>query len=428
MKKLWILSELYYPEESATGFILSQIAEGLADSLDVQVICTQPTYHQRGVQAPAREVHRGVQIRRCRATSLNKDILWQRIINFLTISLAIFFTAVRQIGRQDIVLVVTNPPLLPFLASLTCKLKGARCVLLVHDVYPEVAIAAGVVKPTSFSAKISQRLTAWLYNSVDHIVVLGRDMKQLVMQKLGKRQEVKISIIPNWADLELIAPTAKSENQLLHELGLTDKFVVQYAGNMGYLHNIECIVESACHLKHRPEIHFLFIGAGAKKRWLEQTVAEQQLSNVTLLPNRPRSDQNNFLNACDLAVMSFVPAMLGVSVPSRTYNILAAGKPLIVLMDATAEASLLVQEENIGWALPPGQGRLLADTICEVFQNRQRLPAMGLHAREVAETYYAFAKVLRQFKDVIETLEPQAPRPIRHWQEQKSNPLDQTRA
>jgi len=405
VKKFWILSELYYPEESATGFILSQIAEGLAESRDVNVICTQPTYHQRGVQAPAQEIHHGVQIQRCRATSLNKDVLWQRMINFLTISLSIFFKALWLIGRQDIVLVVTNPPLLPFLASLVCKLKGAQCILLVHDVYPEVAVAARILKPDSLAVNVTARLTAWLYGSVDHIIVLGRDMKARALQKMGQKGAEKISIIPNWADLSLIAPTAKSENSLLQELGLTQKFVIQYAGNMGYLHNIECIIESAEYLKDQPDIHFLFLGGGTKKQWLEETVAKKQLHNVTLLPNLPRSEQNTFLNAADLAVMSFVPGMLGVSVPSRTYNILAAGKPMIVLMEAEAEVSLLLQEEAIGWVLPPGQGKLLAETIRQIYEERSIVARMGLRAREIAETQYSFAQILRQVEGVIASLD-----------------------
>ncbi len=185
MDKIWILSEHYYPDETATGHILGHIAEGLVDQYSVGVICAQPTYHQRGSTAPAREVHNGVEIFRCASTNLDRNVIWKRLINLVTISLSIFFASLFRIKSGDTVLVVTNPPLLPFLTRFAAWVKRARVVLLVHDVYPEVVVASGVAGADSAVV----RLTAWanekLYRSMDHIVVLGRDMRDLALRKLG---------------------------------------------------------------------------------------------------------------------------------------------------------------------------------------------------------------------------------------------------
>jgi colanic acid biosynthesis glycosyl transferase WcaI len=159
---LWIVSELYYPEETSTGYFLTKIAEGLASNHSVHVVCGQPNYSAQKVRASSREIHNGVVIRRCWATTWNKNIWPLRLINFLTISISIFLHLIFVLRHGDQVLVVTNPPFLPFLTHWACRVHGARCFLLIHDVYPEVLVAAGLLSPNSritrFLERCGQRL------------------------------------------------------------------------------------------------------------------------------------------------------------------------------------------------------------------------------------------------------------------------------
>jgi glycosyltransferase involved in cell wall biosynthesis len=145
----------------------------------------------------------------------------------------------------------------------------------------------------------------------------------------------------------------------------------------------------------------LFIGSGAKRSWLEQTVRKNNLANVTILPNRPRSDQPNFLNACDIAVVSLVPGMTGVSVPSRMYNIMAAGKPIIAVTDDDSELALVVQEEHIGWVAPPGQPDRIVGAIVEARACPQRLTEMGARARLAVETRYSPEKAIKAYQALV---------------------------
>ena len=132
-QRVWIVSELYYPELTSTGYFLTGIAEGLAVDYDVSVLCGQPSYRARGTRAPTREICSGVYVRRCRATTLDKNKVALRIVNLVTISLSIFLSALFSLRRGDIVIAVTNPPLLPYVALLACRMRGGRFVLLVHD-------------------------------------------------------------------------------------------------------------------------------------------------------------------------------------------------------------------------------------------------------------------------------------------------------
>ena len=144
---IWILSELYYPEESATGYYVTKVAEGLALRHRVRVLSAQPTYKARGTRAPKDELHNNVHIHRCAATTLDKDIVAFRLVNLLTISTSIFLNAIWRIRCGDVVLVVTNPPTLPFVVFLACKIRRAKLVLRIEDVYPEALVAAGFAGP-----------------------------------------------------------------------------------------------------------------------------------------------------------------------------------------------------------------------------------------------------------------------------------------
>jgi len=403
LKRVWIVSELYYPEETSTGYLLTRIAEGLVERFRVGVLCSQPTYSSRGRSAPNNESHNGVNIHRCWSTTFNKDILPLRLVNIVSISLSIFLNTLLRFRSGDCVIVVTNPPLLPFtvmLASLLCK---CRCCLLIHDVYPDVLVASGIIKQNSLHIWGIGWMTQQLYKRMSRIIVLGRDMDTLVRRKL-KTVGHRIHIIPNWADVDFIKPCNRRGHPFLAQLGLSDRFVIQYSGNIGRTHGIEQLAACAEQLKNDPMIHFLFIGFGGKKRWLAQYVRKKGLSNVTIMDYRPRAELSVSLTACDVTIISFVPGMAGVSVPSRMYNVMAAGKPIIAVADSVSELALIVKEENIGWVVPPGDIEKLRITILESKANPQLLVQMGQRARRATETKYSFQWVKKAYTEMIASI------------------------
>ena len=396
MTRIWLVSELYYPEETSTGYNITRIAEGLADRFDVHVLCGQPTYSKRGIRAPRNEIYNAVAIRRCAGTTLDKNVIAYRLLNIITLSLSIFIRALIHFKRDDKVMVVTTPPSLPFITALACWLRRSRYLLLIHDNYPEILIAAGMARPDSWLVRLMNRVNKRLYKGAYRIVVVGRDMKELLTRKRDGDAS-RIVTIPNWAELEIVEPCSRDDNQLLDELGLKDKFVILYAGNMGHPNDLESIVTSASMLREKSNIHFLFIGSGVKKRWLEDSIKDLGLKNVTVLPPRPREDQINFLNACDIALISLVDKMLGVSMPGRTYNTLAAGKPMIGVADAESELARVINEENVGWIVPPHNPDLLVQAIVEAESDRQRLIEMGARSRAAAVKKYSLRTAVEDY-------------------------------
>lgn len=396
-KRLWVVTELYYPEETSTGYYLTRIAEGLVGDFDVKVLCGQPNYSARGVVAPKHEVHNGVEIFRASGTTLDKNVIVFRLLNMLTLGASVLIKALTKFRRGDRVLVVTTPPSMPFVVALAALAKGASYTLLIHDNYPEILIAVGKSKPDSVLAGTISFFNRWLYKSAAKIITVGRDMHELLTRKT-QGLDIPIVTIPNWAELESVSPASRSENQLLKELGLTSKFVFLYAGNIGHPNDVESIVECAKAVTDHDEIHFIFLGAGARRKWLENRITQLALVNVTVLDPRPRSDQNLFLNACDVALVSLVKNMVGVSMPSRTYNILAAGKPILALTETGSELARVVEEEQVGWIAPPGDPESLTRVVLEILRDRDRLPPMAERARTAALGKYSLNTALEKYR------------------------------
>jgi colanic acid biosynthesis glycosyl transferase WcaI len=395
-RRLWVVTELFYPEVTSTGYYLTRTAEGLAGTFEVQALCGQPNYLARGVRAPRRERHRDVEIHRVRGTTLDKNVILFKLINMVTLSVSMFVRALRHFRRGDLVLVVTTPPSLPFFTAVASLARGAGYTLLIHDNYPEILVAANKAKEGSTLVRFLDYCNRWLYRYASSIIVVGRDMRELVGRKTAGL-DIPVFTIPNWAELEQVAPAPRDENPLLRELGVADRLVFLYAGNMGYPNDIESITECAARLRDDGRFHFVFLGTGVKRPWLAARIAACSLTNVTLLDPRPRSEQSVFLNACDVALVSLVSKMRGVSMPSRTYNILAAGKPILALTEPGSELDRVVAEDRVGWSVPPEDPDRLLETILLVYESRHLLGAMGDNARRSAVAKYSFEEAVGKY-------------------------------
>lgn len=399
-QRLWVLTEVYYPEEISTGYYLTSIAEGLAYDFEVKVLTGQPKHMSRGLTAPKRETRNGVEIYRASATTLDKNVMLFRLINMFTIGVAMFYNAVKRFQHGDKVLVVTAPPTMPVTTAFAVLLRGSSYTVLVQDSYPEILVAVGTLRKNSLAVGIINFFNRWVYKYASKIIVMGRDMNELFKGKTAGL-DIPVVTIPNWADLETINPTPRDENPLLKELGILDKFVFLYAGNIGHPTDVETIIEAAGRLLDRDEIHFLFIGAGAKKKWLVDEVRDKRLTNVTVLDYRPREEQEVFLNACDVGLIALMKGMLGTAMPSRTYNIMAAGKPVLALTEKGSELAQVIDEESIGRYVEPGDAEGLANAVLQMYREPDTLTEMGERARAAAVAKYSPRDAVEKYRRAL---------------------------
>ena len=401
-RRVWAVSELYHPELTSTGYFMTGIAEGLAREFPVSVICGQPTYAVRGSTAARREVRNDVSIFRVRGTTFDRRFLPARLLNILTVTLSMFLSLLRHVRRGDLVIVVTNPPSGPYVARLAAWVKGASCVLVMHDVYPDAMIVAGMISRTGFAARTLGLMAAALLRGMRVVSVLGRDMAALVKQRAPG---VEVAIIPNWADDDMLIPEALGANPLRASLGLGSKFVVLYAGNMGVVQDIEGLADVAARVQNEaPEVHFLFLGSGKKRPWFEQEVARRGLKNVTVVGERPRDEQATFLRAGDVSVVTFVPGMRGVGVPSRLYNMMAAGRPLVAAVDADSEPGLVIAEEQAGWVVRPGDPEGLAQAILHAARSPGECAEKGQRAAAAVRAKYKQSDIVARYVDMVRAL------------------------
>ena len=203
----------------------------------------------------------------------------------------------------------------------------------------------------------------------------------------------RIEYIPNWANDEIVATPAHAPE--------TRPFVVQYSGNMGVTHGIETLIESACLLLHDDSIRIELIGWGLKLPLVATEIRKRGLRNVTLLPAAPRAQLGEQLARCDVALIIMVPGASGASVPCRLYNIMAAGRPVIVAADADSEIASVVRDNRLGWVVAPAAPEQLASAIREACLQPEQLKAMGDRARELAHRLYRFERAAVAYQDVI---------------------------
>ncbi|MDH3743592.1 MAG: glycosyltransferase family 4 protein [Acidobacteriota bacterium] len=402
---IWVISELYYPEETSTGYFMTGIAQALAGRFPVRVLCAQPTYSLRGKRAPTIEVHENVAIRRVWSTTLANQTLGGRFANLVTITGSVFLNALFRIKAKDRVLVESTPPTLPFTVALACLLRRAHCIAFVQDTYPEVLIAAGMIRKGSLLARSLDRANRLLYRLSTRVVVLGRGMQDRVRHRLRGHDLSKVRVIRSWADIGLITAQPRNGSPFLERLAISDKFVVQFAGNISRLNDVENLVECMTILKLDTGIHFLFVGRGGRRDWLAAEVKRRQLPNVTLSKSLPRSKTAEMHRACDVVLIPLIPGMGGVAVPSRLYNSLASGRAIIAVTEEISELARIVTEEEVGWVVPPGDAERLAQTIRRAAAEPEIGEAMGERARAAAETRFSQRTITDKWIELFRELE-----------------------
>lgn len=392
-KKIWIVSEVFYPDETATGFYLTGIAKHIAQYQEVNIICGSDTYEKKTNQiAQEKGLPENIYVYRIKALSLDKNKLFSRVFRFLYLTFALAYQILKRIKKGDDVWLVTNPAFLVPIAALFAKLKGFQLTVLVHDVFPENLIPINLLKPQSIIYRALKYIFKRAYISVNRIIVCGRDMGLLFEQKLGTNE--KIIIIENWADVDTVYPNLENQQSVYEDLGLRDKIVFQYAGNIGRCQGLEELLDIIA-LCSNPTLHFVFIGEGALKSTLIAKAEFQKITNVSFMNSFHRSQQNLFLNACDVAIVSLYDAMLGLGVPSKSYNIMAAGKPILYLGNKNGEIGLVVEEDKIGWQFESSQ----TDKILDFFNqfNRFSIGEKGVNARISAEQRFAKHHILSKY-------------------------------
>ena len=396
MGKLWIISEYYYPIVTSTGYYVTEIAEFLAKKgCDVNVIATGQRYNETTVyQIPKKEIHNGVLIERVLSREIDKNNFFKRAIRLLFASFQLFLLVLRRVKRNDKILLVTNPAFLILLMPFVGLIKGVKYNLLVHDIFPENLLAIGKIKASSLGYRCLKKAFDIAYRRTEQCISIGRDMTEVLKRKIGKDT---IVMIPNWSDNDRVCPQKKEDTDLYRELGI-DKFVFMFAGNLGHVQGLDNLLK-AIDMIDNEGMAFLFIGGGAKANAVKEYADKHD--HVIYKGFQDRSNQNDFLNACDVAIVTLNDGMYGLGVPSKSYNMMAAGKPILYIGAKDSEIALCIQEYQLGWVVEPDNPIELAKTMSLIYEGREKWGYMKQNSRKVAETVFAKDIILEKYYSLL---------------------------
>ena len=403
MQRLIFVNRFFHPDHSATSQILSDLAFHVAEvGFDVQVLTSRQIYDDPSRVLPAREYVRGVKVHRVWATRFGRGRLLPRAVDYLTFYLSATVKLAMLADSRAVVIAETDPPLLSVPCALVTWLKRSAMVNWTQDLFPEIAQSLHV-PGIALIAPVLRRLRNLSLKVAHTNVVLGEGMAARLRAE-GVAPD-KIEVIHNWSPVEIEPPSAEpTANPLRSEWNLGHKFVVGYSGNFGRAHDFATVLDAAAVLRDLPELHFLFVGAGAQRAWVEARVADLGLGNVSFQPYQPLDRLALSLSVPDVHLVSLKPELEGLIVPSKFYSVLAAGRPVLFVGDPKSEMAKRIDEADCGLAFPPGAHADLAGAIQQLASHPERVVEMGSRAHALWDARFQRKQALAAWRALLTKL------------------------
>jgi putative colanic acid biosynthesis glycosyltransferase WcaI len=401
--RVLVLNQYFHPDLASTSQLLTELCEDLSRGDEVTVVCGRPSYDPierrdaRGLVAEDR--HGDVRVLRTWSTSFPRRSMAGRLANYGTYVASSLAGAMRA-GRPDVVLAMTDPPVIAAAAALTARLRDVPFVYVVQDLFPQVGAELGKIRNRTLIRSL-EALNRSLRRRASAVVAIGRDMAARL--RALEVPERKLRIIPNWCDGSIVRPL-DGPSKLRSELNLDDRFVVMHSGNVGFSQELDTLLDAATALRDDPEIHFLIVGDGAARPSLETKARARGLANVTFLGYRSKDELSDALGAADLHVVGLRRGLEGLIVPSKMYGVMAAGKPFIASVDRRSEVALVVEETGCGIRLEPGDATQLASAIAELRHDEGRLAEMGRRGRSRLESEFERTRATGAYRDLLQSL------------------------
>jgi colanic acid biosynthesis glycosyl transferase WcaI len=400
--KLLVAVPHFEPDVAPTGELATRLVRELAArDHEIEVVTSLPWYRDHRIEYG----HEGRLVR-------HEDKPWGRItrvhpfpapdktnllrragsyLGFSTLSAVVGMRA----ATADGVLAMSPPLTLGVTGWLLARRKAAPYVFNVQDVFPDVAIELGYfTNPRVINA--TARLERWCYDHADAVTVLSDDLRANVAGKT--RHPAKVRVIPNFVDTEAIVP-ADPENPYRREFGLSGKTVVMYAGNVGLSQSLDIVLEAAAALAYEDDVVFVINGQGARRDELERKA--RGLANVVFVDMQPLHRLPEVLAAGDIHLVPLKKGLAASSVPSKTYSILAAGRPLVASVDGGSEVERVLERSSAGIAVPPEDAEALTKALKSLIDAPAERARMGASGRAFVERWASPAAVAEMYEELF---------------------------
>lgn len=371
----------YLPETAASLYITDNIVHACAENgVEVDLFAPTPT---RSVPEGAKwvreeqQVDDKLRIHRFHLYGEGKNPLL-RALRYLLGELALLHKCMWM--KYDVAFIDSTPPIQGLKNPLIKWIKRKPVVYNAQDIFPDSLVGTGLTKEGSLIWKIGRIIEKITYKYADKIIVISEDFKKNLLAK-GVPAE-KIEVVYNWVDEEAVVDIQRAENKLFDKYGLDrGKFYVTYNGNIGLTQNIDMLVEVAKALETNTDIQFVLVGEGADKKRLEGIIAECHLENITLLPFQPYEDISHVFSFGDVSLIISKPGVGANSVPSKTWSIMSASRPILANFDEN-EVKSIINDNECGIFTVAGDKVAFTDAILKLYQDRALCEKMGKNGRE----------------------------------------------
>jgi glycosyltransferase involved in cell wall biosynthesis len=393
--KVVFVNRFFHPDLAPTGLHAADVAFDLAAAgHEVHAVTSRLAYDGGGPGYAVEESVHGVRVHRVWTTRFGRDSLLGRALDYASFYLSAFFALASLLGRDDIVVAKTDPPLISVVAAMAAWLRGARLVNWLQDVFPETAARSGMGLLAGPLGAIARMKRNWSLRRAVVNVVLGERMAAEVGRLVPG---AKLRVVPNWADGAAVRPMATGASALRREWGLEGKFVVGYSGNLGRVHDCETLLAAARLLAGEQDVVFSFTGGGFHFPRLR----EAGLANVQVHGYVPEDRLADSLAACDVHLVTLLPAFEGLIVPSKLYGVMAAGRAVIFVGDPDGEIARAIAAHGCGVIVAAGDAAGLAAAIRGLRSPPDQLRAMGGRARAAFEREWDKPVALARWREVI---------------------------
>jgi len=401
LTELSIITEFFPPDYAATGQLIEELVKQLEkQGVKIRVFTGQPGYAFTNDKAPALEQLGNINIQRSRSTQVWSGRIRGKAINGILFTLRSFLHIIKNVQGNDVVLLTSAPPFLSIAGYLGHLLLGFSYVCLMYDIYPDIAIALGVVNKNHWLAKFWWTINRKIWQKSKGIIVLSPTMKERVVEICPQIAD-KVSVIQSWGDPDFILPIAKKDNWFAKEHNLDSKFTVLYSGNMGRCHDMDTILATAQQLKNEP-IQFVFIGGGPKRESFMENVNRLGLKNFLFLPYQDKNVLPYSLTACDLSLVSIEAGLESLITPSKLYPALAAGRPIGAICPKNSYLRQLVADGGFGASVDNGDSNSLSMFILKLKSDRQLAEKMGNASRQYLQSHFTLEIIAKQYIKALE--------------------------
>ncbi|MPZ93183.1 MAG: glycosyltransferase [Actinobacteria bacterium] len=388
--RLLFINQYFPPDATNSAHLLGELSEDLAEFHEVTVVAGQPSYNPA---AGAKEPE-GVRVFRPWSSSFNRSTMAGRLLNYATFLVSSVLSALR-VPRVDLVVTMTDPPIIGAVGWLASVRHRCPFVMVYQDVFPDIAVALGKMQSRK-AAAVWRWVNRQLRKRATRIVVVGRDMKEKL--RTDGVDDSKLVYLPNWA-----SPQDSSKTQLdevRNSQGWNGHFVVMHAGNVGLAQNLPFVIDAAEMVRDDKDVLFVFLGDGAAKDSLLREARRRKLDSIVFLPYQPKPEAQELMAAADVHLISLAPGMFGCAAPSKTYGILASGRPAIGALEAGSEIALTLEEYQCGVRVDPDDPVGLSDAIRRL--KAADLDEMGGRGRKALEARFQRTLVTSQYRKLFE--------------------------